>query len=503
MRGLERAAGDDVGGYRVIRPLGRGGSGAVYLVEDHGGGQAALKLVDMADAGARVRLGREVAALQALRHRSVPRVLDAELDDAEPFVVFELVDGPSLSTYVARSGPLAPDAVAGLADALASALEAVHAAGVVHRDVTPSNVLMSPDGPVLIDFGLSHGVEDDRLTRTGLVSGTSGYVAPEVIDGADPTPASDDWALAATLAFAATGHAPFGTGAGALRASLDGAVRADVPVALARALTCALQFRPGAQELARMLRSETELMPTTPPTLVAPMGGAFVDEPDDPPSDDAEYDDDDDDAEFDEAGYDDEADEETGPALPQRRTVLFAWAGALVALATIAPYAAGLAAVLLVVTARATEYAARAVWRSRRRRGADYGGVGPQLLAIPWHAARALVTGSPSMVLGALVAGGVGILGWWITGFLDDPLLWRVLVLALAAVGAISLVAWGPGSRDTRAGAHRVAAAFAPRRAWSAGWVTIAVVVVVTCLGVALAGVPPVSWPLEAGTLVP
>jgi hypothetical protein len=232
------------------------------------------------------------------------------------------------------------------------------------------------------------------------------------------------------------------------------------------------------------------------------MGGAFVDEPDDPPSDDAEYD------EYEDGGpdgsdEDDEAVEETGPALPQRRTVLLAWAAALVAVATVAPYAAASAAVLLVVTARATEYAARAVWRSRRRRGADYGGVGPQLLAIPWHAARALVTGSPSMVLGALVAGGVGILGWWITGFLDDPLLWRVLVLALAAVGAISLVAWGPGSRDTRAGAHRVAAAFAPRRAWSAGWVTIAVVVVVTCLGIALAGVPPVSWPLEAGTLVP
>ena len=165
---------------------------------DEGGGEAALKLIDASDAGARLRLAREVAALQALRHPAVPRVLDAELDDDEPFVVFEFIDGASLSAHVKRKGALPPEQVAALADALASALAAVHAAGVVHRDVTPANVLLSSSGPVLIDFGLSHRQDDDRLTRMGLVSGTAGYVAPEVIDGAEPTAASDDWAFAAT-----------------------------------------------------------------------------------------------------------------------------------------------------------------------------------------------------------------------------------------------------------------------------------------------------------------
>ena len=174
----------------------------MYLVTDEGGGEAALKLVDTSDAGARVRLSREVAALQALRHPAVPRVLDAELDDEDAFVVSEFIDGPSLSQHVRARGPLPSGQVAELASALAGALAAVHAAGVVHRDVTPANVLLGRTGPVLIDFGISHQFEDDRLTRTGLVSGTAGYVAPEVIDGGEPTAASDDWGLAATLAFA-------------------------------------------------------------------------------------------------------------------------------------------------------------------------------------------------------------------------------------------------------------------------------------------------------------
>ena len=107
----ERRPDDHVGGYRIVRLLGRGGSGAVYLVTDEGGGEAALKLVDTSDAGARVRLSREVAALQALRHPAVPRVLDAELDDEDAFVVSEFIDGPSLSQHVRSRGPLPPGQV--------------------------------------------------------------------------------------------------------------------------------------------------------------------------------------------------------------------------------------------------------------------------------------------------------------------------------------------------------------------------------------------------------
>ena len=166
--------------------------------------------------------------------------------------------GPVCLARSGTGGPLPPAQVAELAEALASALAAVHAAGVVHRDVTPANVLLGPAGPALIDFGLAHHHDDDRLTRTGLVSGTAGYVAPEVIDGAEPTAASDDWGLAATLAFAATGHAPFGTGMGAISATLAGDVRPDVPLTLARALTAAPQFRPSPGALARALADEDQ-----------------------------------------------------------------------------------------------------------------------------------------------------------------------------------------------------------------------------------------------------
>jgi len=497
MPGTERAPGDEVGGYRIVRALGRGGSGTVYLVEDHGGGQAALKLVDTADAGARVRLAREVAALQALRHPAVPRVLDAELDDASPFVVSEFVEGPSLASYVARRGAIGPDAVATMAQTLGSALAAVHAAGVVHRDVTPSNVLLSPEGPVLIDFGISHAVEDDRLTRTGLVSGTAGYVAPEVIDGAEPSPASDDWALVATLAFAATGAAPFGTGAGALRATLDGAVRDDVPLPLARALTSAPQFRPPLAELVTALREGGDSL--VPATRVLPAGSDVWTDVDGHSADDLTWVD----RGTGDFGLDFQADfaVDAEPPPPRRRTVLVAWSIAITAVATIAPGIAALALLVLAVAARAVEYAAHGVRRSRLRRGAETGGVGPQLLASPWHVLRGLVTGAPSIVLAAIVGGGVGALGWWATSGLADPALWRVGVLALAAVGAIVVLAWGPGARLTRDGANRVAAAFAPARTWSIGWVALAAVVTIASLGIAFAGIPPLEWPLPAGML--
>ena len=480
MRSVERSPGDVVGGYTVVRALGRGGSGAVYLVRDEGGTEAALKLVDTADAGARIRLGREVAALQALRHARVPRVLDAELDDAEAFVVFEFVDGPSLSHVVRTQGALPPAHVAEFAAVLADALEAVHAAGVVHRDVTPANVLLGPHGPVLIDFGISQHREDDRLTRTGLVSGTAGYVAPEVIDGADPTPASDDWALAATLAFAATGAAPFGTGMGALSATLAGDVRPDVPLALARALTAAPQFRPRPRELAALLAGADETavlgLDDVAPTMVAP---AWDDESEREVFEELE-----------------EFEELAERVLPKRRAVLLLWGVALVALATVAPLIASALAIGAAVVARAVESAARAVWRSRERRGVDQGGVVAQAFASPWHVGRALVLTLPSAVL---AAGGAFLVAWLASPFYrmsPNFRLWQALALTAAATVAVVLLGWGPRGAEARQGAHLVAAAVAPDREWTLGWALAAMVVMVTCFGISLAGIDPLWWPL-------
>ncbi len=207
--------GSEIGGYTVVAPLGAGGMGTVYRAHDDGGGAVALKLLHAqveADATARARLAREVAALQRLRHPAVAQVLDAELDGADAFLVTELVEGRDLQTQVEEEGALGADALLALASGLRDALEAVHAAGVVHRDLKPSNIVMTEQGPVLIDFGLAHGTEDSTVTSTGLVMGTPGYLAPEILDGDEPGESADWWGWAAVLAFAATGRPPFGKG---------------------------------------------------------------------------------------------------------------------------------------------------------------------------------------------------------------------------------------------------------------------------------------------------
>ncbi|MDC7121459.1 serine/threonine protein kinase [Cellulomonas fimi] len=206
--------GSDIGGYRIVAPLGSGGMGTVYRAVDGGGTAVALKLLHPqlgSDAVARDRLRREVRALQKLRHPGVAAILDAEADSTEAFLVTELVDGDTLEEHVRERGPLGAQDLLDLAEGLRAALAAVHGAGVVHRDLKPANVLVTDDGPVLIDFGIAQAAGDAPLTSDGLVIGTPGYLAPELLDGDEPTAASDYWGWAAVLAFAATGRAPFGT----------------------------------------------------------------------------------------------------------------------------------------------------------------------------------------------------------------------------------------------------------------------------------------------------
>lgn len=214
MERIGLSPGAEIGGYTILAPLGSGGMGTVYRAVDGGGTPVALKLLHPhigADPSSRERLRREVLALQRLRHPGVAAVLDAEADSTEAFLVTELVPGADLAEHVRLRGPLDAAALHRLADGLRDALGAVHAAGVVHRDLKPSNVLVTPDGPVLIDFGIAQSVDETRVTSTGFVVGTPGYLAPELVDGAEPTPATDWWGWAALLAYAATGRAPFGT----------------------------------------------------------------------------------------------------------------------------------------------------------------------------------------------------------------------------------------------------------------------------------------------------
>lgn len=206
---------DEIGGYRILGALGRGGMGAVYRARDGDGRIVALKLLHahLDDPDARERLTREVASLQKVRHAGVARVLDAEIESTEAFVVTELVAGRDLGKHIKRNGPLPAEQLSVLATRLREALDVVHGAGVLHRDLTPGNVMVTAEGPVLIDFGLAQAVEDARVTSTGLVTGTPGYVSPDLLDGDAPTEDSDWWGWAAVLTFAATGRPPFGRGA--------------------------------------------------------------------------------------------------------------------------------------------------------------------------------------------------------------------------------------------------------------------------------------------------
>lgn len=206
---------EEVGGYRLLSRIGAGGMGVVYHAVDADGRDVAVKVLHpqiAADPSARARLAREVDLMHRVRGEGVARVLDAEVDDEVAFVVTELIDGPTLEDLIHEIGHLEQDELADLAHGLASALRAIHRAGVVHRDLKPGNVMMSADGPVLIDFGIAQVVDDSRLTQTGMVTGTPGFLDPELVDGAQPSPTADWWAWAAVLVFAATGRRPFGTG---------------------------------------------------------------------------------------------------------------------------------------------------------------------------------------------------------------------------------------------------------------------------------------------------
>ncbi|MFI6520128.1 serine/threonine-protein kinase [Spirillospora sp. NPDC050679] len=196
-----------IGRYRLTGRLGEGGQGVVYLGEGASGEHVAVKVLKTTDGAARARFAREMAAARRVAPFCTAAVLDSSADAPLPYVVSEFIDGPSLQQRVAERGPLRGGDLQRLAVNTASALAAVHGAGIVHRDLKPANVLLGPDGPRVVDFGIARAI--DAETHTQLV-GTPSYFAPEWLAGHPPTAASDVFAWAGTMVFAATGRPPFG-----------------------------------------------------------------------------------------------------------------------------------------------------------------------------------------------------------------------------------------------------------------------------------------------------
>jgi eukaryotic-like serine/threonine-protein kinase len=270
--GGERAeAGDVVGPYRLVEPLGRGGMGEVWRAEDPTGASGsaprlvAVKLLDArlaSDPAIRARFGREVAALRKVTSRYVAPLLDADVDADVPWLASAYVAGPTLAEQVERYGPLADAPLRALGRALAEALTGIHAAGVVHRDLTPRNVVLGPDGPRVVDFGIAWFPGAVRVTQAGSSVGTPAWMAPERLPSGQATAASDVWSWGAVMAYAALGRPMTGpmTGPMSRAPAVPGGASiphdlAELPVWLARWVRAATADEPGVRPTAAELRA--------------------------------------------------------------------------------------------------------------------------------------------------------------------------------------------------------------------------------------------------------
>ena len=275
------------GRYRLESPIGRGAMGVVWRAHDQLlDREVAVKEVQIAEtlteteqAHAYQRTLREAKTAARLNHPAVVTVYDVAEDSGRPWIVMQLVAAPSLDHVLAASGPLPPRRTAEAGRQLLSALAVAHAAGVLHRDVKPSNVLLGADDrAVLTDFGIATFSGDARLTQTGMVMGSPGFTAPERIRGADASPASDLWSLGATLFAAVEGHGPYARRGEAIT-TMSAIINEDAPVAisagpLGRVIAALLSREPEDRpDAATAMRMIGDVLPLLPADAASPACG--------------------------------------------------------------------------------------------------------------------------------------------------------------------------------------------------------------------------------------
>ena len=212
MERLKKGDPDQIGPWQVINRLGSGGMGIVYL-GTNGTRSAAIKVVRdflLEDVNYKARLNREVATLKKVKSKFVAEIIDSDVESIPAWIATNYVDGPSLKTAIENEGKLTEAEWMEFALGIISALEAVHKLGVIHRDIKPNNILLSNYGPKLIDFGISFSNDATSLTKTGILTGTSAWFAPEQFLDRTLTTAVDIFAAGSILYFAATGKLPWG-----------------------------------------------------------------------------------------------------------------------------------------------------------------------------------------------------------------------------------------------------------------------------------------------------
>jgi len=207
-----------IGAFRVVGRLGDGATAEVYLVAGPSHRPTAVKVIRAQfarDPLFRRRFARELAACRTVEGKYSAAVLAADAEAERPWMASEYLPGPSLAQVVATNGPLSAPVVLALAAGIAEALRVFHAAGVIHRDLKPANVILTNEGPKVIDFGIAQCFDGTALTATGVQLGTAGFMAPEQAEGRQVTPAADVFALGCVLAIAGTGRSAFGDGTSA------------------------------------------------------------------------------------------------------------------------------------------------------------------------------------------------------------------------------------------------------------------------------------------------